>query len=75
MKRKTQLIVMYHTYMVLAILTGIVSLFGIIDLIHLGPKYGIMAGTFACITFVTVSVGLFRGAMACRDKIVTSWMI
>ncbi len=63
---------MYHTYMVLAILTGIVSLFGIIDLIHLGPKYGIMAGTFACITFVTVSVGLFRGAMACRDKIVTS---
>ena len=74
MKRKTQLTVMYHTYMILAILTGIVSLFGILDLISLGPKYGMMAGTFACITFVTVSVGLFRGAMGCRDKIVTSWI-
>ena len=63
---------MYHTYMILAILTGIVSLFGIIDLISLGPKYGMMAGTFACVFFVTLSVGLFRGAMACRDKIVTS---
>ncbi len=72
MKRKTQLKVMYHVYMICAIFTGIVSLFGILDLISLGPKYGMMPCTFACIFFVTLSVGLFRGAMEARDKIVTS---
>ena len=75
MKRKTQLTVVYYMYLISAIVFGIVSLYGILDLIHLGPKYGIMAGTFACVFFVTLSVGLYRGAMACRDKIVMSWMI
>ena len=70
MKRKTQLTVVYYMYLISAIVTGIVSLYGILDLISLGPKYGIMAGTFACIFFVTLSVRLYRGAMSCRDIII-----
>jgi len=72
MKRKTQLTVLYYVYLIFAISTGIISSIHVINLVHLCPKYGMMAGTFACIFFITLSVGLFRGAMACRDKIVTS---
>ena len=71
MKRKTQLIVVYYMYLIPSIVTGIVSLYAIIDLIHLGPKYGMMPSIFACIFFITLSVGLFRVAMEARDKIVT----